>query len=159
MTDLRRSHPKLYLLIALPLGAVLAASLFVAGAHARYGLIRATTIKIEAPDQVQPGQVYDIRIHAVGLPFGAGVDISGDATQDRRGIEPIAPGWNTYRVVAPSEAGFYALTARLYAVDEGDPIASEVITPSQVIWMPPTAMCLSRDLDRARAWIAVVSTH
>lgn len=163
MTNLRRSHPKLCLLIVLPLGAVfaavLAASLFVAGAHARYGLIRATTIKIEAPDRVQPGQFYDIRIHASGFPFGAGVDFIGDAIGDRRGIEPIARGWNTYRLVAPREAGFYALTARLYTAVEGDPIACEVITPSRVIWMPPTAMCLSRDLDRARARIEVVSTR
>lgn len=159
MTNLKRSNPKLRWLIVLPLGAVLAAGLFVAGAHARYGLIRATTIKIEAPDQVQPGKAYDIRIHAAGFPFGAGVDLSGDAIRDRRGIEPIAWGWNTYRVLAPSDTGFYALTARLYAADEGDPKACEVITPSQVIWMPPAAMCLSRDLDRARARIEVVSTR
>ena len=103
MTNLKRSNPKLRWLIVLPLGAVLAAGLFVAGAHARYGLIRATTIKIEAPDQVQPGKAYDIRIHAAGFPFGAGVDLSGDAIRDRRGIEPIAWGWNTYRVLAPSD--------------------------------------------------------
>jgi hypothetical protein len=150
MTDLKRSHPKLRWLIVLPLVAILAAGLFVAGAHARYALIRATTIKIEAPNQVQPGEVYDIRIHADGFPIGAGVSISGDATRDRRSIQPIGRGWNTYRVVAPSEAGFRPLTVRLYAVDEGDPKACEVITPSQVIWMPrPQCACPATSIERA----------
>ena len=131
----------------------------MAGAHARYGLIRTTTIEIEAPAQVKPGDAFDIRIHATGFPFGAGVDVGGDAAQDHRHIEPIARGWNTYRVIAPTDTGFYTLTARLYAVDEGDPKACEIITPSQVAWMPPTAMCLSRDLDRVRAQIEVVSNR
>jgi hypothetical protein len=60
--------------------------------------------------------------------------------------------------LAPSDTGFYTLTARIYAVDEGDPKACEVITPSKIILMPPAAMCLSRDLDRARARIEVVSS-
>lgn len=163
MTNLKRSSSKLLWLSVLPLemlfAAVLAPGLFVAGAHARYGLIRATTIKIEAPDQVQPGETYDIRIQAAGFPFGAGVEVSGDIIRDRRGIEPIARGWNTYRVVAPTRTGFYDLTARLYAVDEGDPNVCEILTPSSVIWMPPSAMCLSHDLDRARARIEIVSTR
>lgn len=158
MPDYRNPPSKIRLLFRLPLAAlgiaVVVASLFIAGAHARYALIQATSITIEAPEHVQPGKAYDIRIHADGFPFGAGV-----ATHDRRGIEPIARGWNTYRVVAPSEAGFHTLTARLYAVDEGDPIACEVITPTKVIWMPSTAMCLSRDLDRVRASIEIVRTR
>ena len=163
MTNLKRSCPKLRWLfvppLVVPFAAVLATGLFVAGAHARYGLIRATTITIETPDQVEPGETYDVRIHAAGFPFGAGVEVSGDANRGRSGIEPITRGWNSFRVAAPTETGFYALTARLYAVDEGDPSVCEILKPSRVTWMPPSAMCLSYELDQARARIEIVSTR
>lgn len=154
MTELRRSHPKRYLLIALPLGAVfaavLAASLFVAGAYARYGLIRASTIEIEAPDQIQPGQVYDILIHAVGLPFEAGVDVSGDATQDRRGIEPIAPRWNNYRVVVPNEAGFYALPSAYMLSKKAIPSTARSLRRARSYGCPARNVPVPRSRSSAR---------
>ncbi len=111
------------------------------------------------PSQTHPGEFYNIRIHASGLPIGAGVEISGDAIQDRRGIKPITRGWNTYRVMAPVEPGFFDLTAHLYAVDEGNPEVCETLTPTQTIWMPPSAMCLSHGLSSARTQIEIVNTR
>ncbi len=138
---------------------VLALAVFVAGSHARYAVIQATKITIEAPSQSRPGEIYNIRVHASGLPLGAGVEISGDAVRDRRGIEQITRGWNTYRVVAPVEPGFFDLTAQLYAVDEGNPEVCAILTPTQAIWMPLSAMCLSQGLSSARAQIEIVNTR
>jgi hypothetical protein len=163
MINLLKSRPYFrrltFIIVSVLAGAALAGSLIIAGAHVRYGLMRAATISIEAPDQVRAGEICTIRIHATGLLIGAGVEISGDAIRHNQGIDPIKSGWNSYRVLAPAEPGFYTLKGRLYAVDSGNPSTCGNITPSRIKWMPPTKMCQPQHLDQARAEIEVVSVH
>ena len=161
MSDHRNLWTKLRWLFVLPLGAlcvvVVSGGVFIAGAHARYALIQATSLTIEAPEQVSAGETFTVSIRATGFPFGAGVDLYVGSVRDREGIHPIGRGWNDYRLVAPAEPGHYDLSASLYAEAEGTPGVCAIITATQTIWMPPSKICLSGALDVARGRIEVVS--
>ena len=141
--------------IKLSAALCMATAVIIAGSHARYALIKRVTISIEAPSQSYIGQKVTVGIYASGLPLGAGVSVSIDGSQAPRDIKAINRGLNTFHLEVGDKPGNLLISARLYAVDQGDPDTCAVLTPSQVIWMPPSPMCLSEGLSSVRHQIEV----
>ncbi len=137
--------------------AVIALPLFIywTATHLRYNLIQSTAIMIEEPRDARAGEPFTLRVYAGGLPIRAGVLFGGSGVAQTQNIAPLAPGWNTYVLIANKAPGLHEVTARLFAQPHGNPKTCHILSPSKSIIWPPSGICESHSLSYDRTLFQV----